>query len=248
METIILFGKEIEVISQEGLYSIRLNNDKPSVPIIPCDKDIMEFVLEQVPEYLEKIHVYVGNQKMITFDRDDFSNKQNLFPFSFPYSLVYSAYTDIKLEYNAKYVVSNSVVELVDEYTEEIEYSNNEVEIYDGCDYHIGYLVSRKMVPTGRQIGKVIKGATVTLPQIRFGVSKSDKAKNKMFELPVWETITLNPKYDEAYIQHLLNNRYLQMKDGSSIADAIQTGLPFEAKVQNIIRFTCGIAGKAFVF
>jgi hypothetical protein len=79
-------------------------------------------------------------------------------------------------------------------------------------------------------------------------VSESDKAKNKLFELPVWETITLNPKYDEAYIQHLLNNRYLQMKDGNSIIDAIQTGLPFEAKVQNIIRFTCGIAGKAFVF
>jgi hypothetical protein len=114
-------------------------------------------------------------------------------------------------------------------------------------DYHYGRRVHRKTVPTGRQVSKVIKGGSVVIPGLMFDVIPSDPT-NSFVALNVWETITIDATFDEAYIRRLVDKYHLHVPDGSDVVEMAKSGKPFTAKVQNIINFNQGIAGKVYVF
>jgi hypothetical protein len=245
MEFINIHNEQVEISSKDHCYKLRLNDDRM---LIRRDSDILEMVLQDAPDYLVKVHFCIGNQRMMTFVKDEFINKQNLFPQGIPISLATFLYSDLEFEYDGEYIDANLTTVMVDEYIEEIEISEEEDEFFDGSDYIYGRSVHRKMVPTGYQVSKVIKGADVTLPKVQFGVIKSDKPKTDQYDLPIWESFTIKPSEDEVYIQRLITKYNLKMKDGSDVSNALKSGKPLEAKLQNIIRFSGGMAGKAFVF
>lgn len=248
MESITLPSDEIEVSSIIPRCNVRLNKEHDR--LIPYGFDINQFKVIDAPEYLEKVHVYIGDSQAVTFYKEDFADQQNLFPQGFPLSQSKYFYVDVQLEYNDDYVTSHQTSELVDEYEEVIEYSDTEEEFFDGHDYHYGQRVHRSQVKTGRKVSKITKGAIVVRPQLLFElVPPPEQQSDTISRIPVWERITINPKTDDAsYVERLMNQYKLQTLDDTPVLTAHEKGVPFQAKLQNLIHFSGCIAGKVFCF
>ena len=255
--SLVVPSSEVLVTSEHPRHSVRLNNnvsqysDKPRV--IPSGHDIVSFVLEDIPEHLVKLHVNVCNQHVITFDKHELVEQNNLFPQGFPMSLSWAVYVDIILEFDKDYVLANEVTEMVDEYEEVVEHSDTEEEFYDHWseEYRHGSRVHRKQVPTGRKISKVVERAMVMTPRLVFDTVESERdVNNGRFLLPVWESITINPvRDDKEYVQRLVDKRKLHIPGSTvNVVEMLKAGKPFDAKIENMINFGNGFAGKCFVF
>jgi hypothetical protein len=235
---------DVDIVSTHPCHNVRLNNHYER--IIPEGFDIVSFSISHAPEHLTKVHVYIGNSRVVSFDRSDITN---LLPQGLPSSLVTYQYVDVELEYCKGYIENNESYEMVDEYEEKIEYSDTEEEFYDGCDYFYGQRVHRSQVPTGRQVRKITEPATVLQPELQFTVKQSNLENNTQTTLPIWEKITIDPQtFDEDYVQRLVDKYQLQTLDGTDPCDTLKKGEPFEAKLRNAIHFSCGMASKVYVF
>jgi hypothetical protein len=249
--SVVVPSSEVLVTSAHPRHSVRLNNDGHSD--IPRGHDIVSFVLEDIPDHLVKVHVHIGNGHAITFDKVELVEHKNLFPQSFPMSLSWGLYVDIVLEFDKEYALANEVTEMVDEYEEVVEHSDTEEEFYDHWseEYRHGSRVHRKQVPTGRKISKVVERAKVMTPRLVFDTVESERDVNKgSFILPVWESITINPvRDDEEYVQSLVDKYKLHIPGSeANVVEMLKGGKPFDAKIENLIRFTGGFAGKCYVF
>jgi hypothetical protein len=229
-------------------YNVRLNPEGNND--IPKEHDITSLVIVNPPEYLEKIVLMIGNYTTMTFERDDFNQGQNLFPDGFLMSKSVYMYNDLVFHYNKEYVEEHVMKRLVDEYKEEVIVSDIEEEFYDGCEYHYGYRVTRKEIPTGNKIEIVIEGADVIVPELRFTIAPGDVESNSSIKQPFWEKILVNPKDNEEkrFIRRLVDNYKFHTIDGTSVEDAIEIGKPFYGKVENILHYTNGMAAKVYSF
>jgi hypothetical protein len=242
---IVVPQEEVAVVSCSPSHSIKLNDE------VPRGFDITKLIIEDFPEYLAKVHLHIGGNHAMTFDKEDILNKQNLFPQGFPLSLCEYMYVNVMFEYEAEYVDANVTTELVDEYVEEVEFSDTEEEYYDGCDYYFGRRVHRKQVPTGRQIKQICEGAPVVIPQLTIDIVETDKEQNTSLVLPVWDSITIdpsNPKFDERYIQRLIEGFKLHSRDGSDVMECYKNGKVVKCKLENFIRFCNSMAAKTHCF
>lgn len=251
--TVVVPEQKVEVVSQLPWHSVRLNNDVAvdGERLMPRGCDITELKLVDVPECLMKVHVYGGGGHLMTIERKDFCDGKNVFPEGFPLSLAWGFYIDLKFVYDDAYVLANEVSKMVDEYEEVVEQSDTEEEFYDSWsnEYHHGYRVHRRQVPTGRKVSEVVEGAKVSVPQMDFVTVKSERDRSEQFILRVWEDITIDPaRDDEPYLMRLKEKYKLHMADGSCVFEALKAGKPFKAKVENMIRFNDGFVGKVFCF
>lgn len=241
--------RDISITPDRCRHSMKLNGDDVA-PLVPRGHDITSFVLEDLPEHLVKVHVHIGGMHAVTFHREDFVEKQNMFPKGFPLSMCLYNYVELILEYDQGFVSANSKIEMVDEMAEEILYSDSEDEFYDhdtGC-YSFGHRVHRVPVYTGRKIANVVEGARARTPRLLISVEKSTHDdKEAVVCLPVWERMLIDPVDDEALaeVQRLVNTRKLHVAN-RSVDDMVRAGQPFEAKLENMIRFKGGLAGKAW--
>ena len=217
---------------------------------IPNKHDITSLVVVNPPEYLEKIVLLIGNIKTMTFEREDFNQGQNLFPNGFFLSKSVYMRNDIVFHYSKEYVQAHETRVLQDEYKEEVIISDSEEEFYDGCDYYYGYRVTRNSKPTGKQIEVVTQGADVIVPELHFIVAPGDADFNSSFKQPFWEKIQVNPSSEEEkkYIGRLVNKYKFHTMDGTPVEDAIATGKPFYGKVENVLYYNDGLAGKMITF
>lgn len=248
-EVVSVPSKKVDVFSSLPLYSFQLNTNGDRC--VPAGLDISKLVLVDVPDNLVKVHVWAGGSHLMSFDRKDFCEGKNVFQEGFPVSACWAFYIDLKFEYDGDYVLTNEVTEMVDEYEEVVEHSNTEEEFYDtlGDRYYLGCRVHRKKVPTGRQVPKVLKGATVYVPQLDFEVKKSDTYSGEQVLMHIWETIKIDPaRDDEPYLRRLTEKYKLHMEDGSCVFERLKLGKPFEAKIENIIRIKDGMVAKVFLF
>lgn len=242
---IVVPQEQVNVVSCSPSHSIKLNDE------VPRGFDITKLIVEDCPEYLAKVHLHIGGNHAMTFDKEDIVNKHNLFPKGFPLSLCMCMDVDVRFEYEAEYVDANVTTELVDEYVEEVEYSDTEEEYYDGYDYCFGHRVHRKQLPTGRQVKRVCEGAPVVIPQLTIDIVETDKEQNTSFVLPVWESITIDPSnlnFDKMYIQRLIERYKLHSCDGSDVMECYKNGKVVMCKLENYIRFCDGMASKTHVF
>lgn len=255
--SVVVPAREVCVTSVLPQFSVRLNSDASYYGgdpcVIPRHHDIVSFVLEDIPVHLVKVHVHIGNGHAITFDKDELVEYKNLFPQGFPMSLSWGLYVDIILEYDKEYVYANEVRTMVDEYEEVVEKSETEEEFYDDWneEYRHGYRVHREKVPTGQKISKVVQGATVMTPHLVFHTVESTlDAKKGTFSLPVWQNITINPAGDnEEYVQRLVDKFKLHIPGSeANVVEMLKAGKPFDAKIENVIRFTGGFAGKLYIY
>lgn len=221
MIPIIYQSEQVILKSDEPTYSICLNNEQNR--LIPQNCDIKGISID-FPSELDKVHVIIGNQIVATFDRN-MIDELKTFPIYM--SLLDYMYCRIEFEFNKQWLFDNEEYYYDAEMKETIWYGD-EVEVYDGNDYHTGKQVFHKIEPTGRK-NRYSKGLTVTIPQIVFNVETMDKSL-KEIKVPVKQKIDLTGA-DNSYKEYLINK--YDMKDGF---------------VTNTLYYKSGMAGLTNVF
>lgn len=253
METRVHPSKTIEIRSLNfnvclGLQDERFSRKYDDAVDIPRKYDIKSLVIVDPHDCLEKIRVLIGKSVIMTFDREDFSKGQNILPMGLYLTKSTCMYSELEFIYNKDYIEEHSEYVWQDEYKEEVITSDTEEEYYDGCDYHYGYRVTRKQVPTGQKIKVVTKGPEVTVPELRFTIQEASFEDYDSVSIPFWETIRVDPSVDTEYIRKLVTRNKFQTLNGMSIDEAIENGKPFNGRVENILRYSGGMASKLYVF
>lgn len=214
-------------------------------------QDITSFIVTNAPTYLNKIHIIIGGSRVASFEREDFITGKNLFPQGLPVSKSYYHIAKVSFEYEHEYVMENEEFVMEDEYIEEPVLSEEEEEFYDGCDYIWGRrVVGHKMVPTGRQVKKVIKRVLVDIPTVSIEVSRADEDTFDMpARVPVWESLFIDQNFiNTEYLNRLIEKHRLHVPNDEDINEVYNKGKPFTAKVRNFINFMNGMAAKVYVF
>lgn len=222
---------------------ITLYDDTPQ-QLLRSD-DIISFSVQNPSNFLKSIHFIIGGSRIASFDREDFIDGKNLFPQGLPISKSYFHITKVEFEYNHDYITDNEESIMIDEFILEPELSDEEEMFFDGDGYISGRRVtSYKNVPTGRQVKKILKPATVEIPEVHIEVGQVGQSN-----IPVWESIHIDQKsIDEDYLNRLIEKSHLHMPSGEDVKTLYSKGNPFTAKLQNNIHFHNGMAAKSYVF
>ena len=206
--------------SQDNVKSICLNLERHrKVP----DGYNIHGILVDFPENLDSIQICIGNSVLAVFTS---SMKSELAIFPIYLELSRYMYTHIEFVYNKEWLRQNETILSDDEYIEQIEYDDEEQEIFDGHEYHVGRVVSRKQVPTGN---KLRGPAKVTLPKVTMLCERNDLDTDTIVEVPVLEKVK---NMDETYRRYLETNR----------------GLNADEYAINVIVYRSGMAGLKYVF
>jgi hypothetical protein len=226
MEPIVLEPIELSLTSINNQHSICLNNDKGW--LIPRDCNVMGIIMEYPPE-LDEIRLVIGNSVICTFDRHMMDDLK-----TFPIYTSLSEYMYCRLEfaYNKEWLLEREEYTYEDEYVENVWF-NDEVEVFDGCEYHVGKRVIRKDVPTGNKKRVVTRGVPVSVPKIVFNIEANGNLTQK--EVPIKQKIILTG-LDAGYKEHLKNKFNMKQIDEN-------TGI-----VTNMLYYAGGMAGLRFVF
>lgn len=230
---VIIPQREACVTSAEWCrYKIRLNNDCGE-RIVPRGYDIASIHMDfPKNEGLMKVQVVIGGDHSVVATLHP--SRPQLATFPVYMSKAKYMYTDLVFVYEREWVKSREQYTMVDEYTEEVTYGDEEVEIYDGYEYHTGQVVRRKAVPTGRKVREVTRGAMVTIPEVRIGIQES--TGEDPIEVEMRHEIDL--KNVDAERRAWLTSKYnLEVDDDAS------TGV-----VDNRVRYHQGMAGLAYTF
>lgn len=224
---------------------ITLYNDTPK-QLLRSD-DIISFSVKNPSNFLKSIHFIIGGSRVASFDREDFIDGKNLFPQGLPISKSYFHITNVEFEYDHDFITDNEESIMVDECIEEPKLSEIEEEFFDGDTFTWGRrVIGFKSVPTGRQVKKILKPATVEIPEVHIEVGQFGLGQSN---IPVWESIHIDQKnIDEGYLNRLIEKHYLHMPNGEDVKTAYSKGNPFTAKLQNNILFHNGMAAKTYVF
>jgi hypothetical protein len=210
------------IILQSEQVVLTSNNETNR--LIPQDCDIKGISIDY-PFELDKVHVIIGNQIVATFD-SNMIDELKTFPIYL--SLLKYMYCRIEFEFNKQWLLDNEQYRYEDEYVEEC-WLGDELEVYDGDEYHVGKQVFRKEKPTGNKRRVITKGVTVTVPKIVFDIEPMDKNLVKI-RVPVKQKINLTGA-DNTYKDYL-TNKY-NLKDGF---------------VTNTLFYNGGMAGLTNVF
>lgn len=161
------------------------------------------------PDNLKHIVISFADQSII-FDKD---MQEYMKTFPIYLTLCSYLYINISFIYDDDWFNSNIEFVSVKEYKEVDEYSDEKVTIWDGYEYHTGYIVTEtKMVPTGNIVSKVTKGVEVTLPEIRFDVAKIEHNK-KALSHPVKQKFKLSDDIPPEYKKRLFEKYNLTLID-----------------------------------
>ena len=141
---------------------------------VPYNYDLTSLSFDDIPYYLTNIDIVVGRSVMapplISTKCRDIEPAKNILAKCPPGILLSKRqYMDItiKFKYDEKYIAENAEYDMEeDEYKEEMSYSDNEIEVYDGYQTRYGRRVHRRLKPTGKKIRRVLTRASLTVPSI----------------------------------------------------------------------------------
>lgn len=189
MTEIIVKSQTTCLTAENNKHRTRLNKERDE-RIIPEGYDISGVNFTNQPAWLVNVNILCMGSIIASFDQN---NLPNLASFPIYVSLSPYAYIDIELEFDKNWLEKQEEYEMVDEIIEEVEHSDTEIEVFDGAEYHIGKVVRRKLVPTGRKVRKVIKGVEITIPSMTFKIKKNNKTSiPRIVEVPVRQKINTN--------------------------------------------------------
>lgn len=207
---------------------------------IPQKHDVTAISLKKIPEGLEAIEIYIGEQKIFEIDnlQPDINLLDNILPLSKSYYMV----TKLGFRFNKEYLDNNIKFEWIYETKDVEDISDTEIEIYDGLNYHKGNIVHRKRITTGNKIKHFIKFA-IELPDLTIHTVESTKDSKESYVMPIWQKIKVFPNDNKTYLDKCVKNYGLQTINGLSIDEAITKTEPFICKIKNHLRFQEGMAG-----
>jgi hypothetical protein len=168
IEHVMVPQQTVGVSSLQPYYVFSINNERTGNALIPHHCELLSLIIKHVPETLESIDLICGGSKIKTYGKEDIMKGENLLPVDYA-SMSYFYYTDIHFRYDTHYIESNEIYEMMEEYKEEEQLSDNETEYFDGHNYFSGRRVNRKVVPTGTK-KKIIEEAKVIMPELQFTI------------------------------------------------------------------------------
>ena len=156
-------------------------------------------------------------------------------------------YVDINIEFrfDDKYITKHAEYDVEeDEYEEEVSYSDNEIEVYDGYQTQYGRRVHRRLKPTGKKIRRVLTPALLQVPSISMTFQPTEHHESNVVT-PFWQKIYLCPEDREELVANLISKHKLHSEQTDNI---IQTLLPIICFVENSIRYSCNMCNLSYSF
>jgi hypothetical protein len=203
-------------LTNKNTYTIRITDEpNETVPsILPRDKDVQSMHLT-FPDDLEELRVQIAGKTMARFRKEDDHTQFPIYT-----SLLHYCHIDLEFVFDD---TNWSPVEMT-KYNKEIDVTQ-EIDIYDGCEYHRGHPVTYKLVTyTGKE-------KTVTRPSITFILAPPTTLVNP--KVPVRELVR---NIDTEYKVKLEKRHNLTMVSET-------TGY-----ATNYIYYGGGLAGNQYVF
>lgn len=246
-------GKKVVLDSQNNhSYRITLSND------ISKGHDLISLTLSQKPTGLDFIELLINNEtvKILEVKGDDIKINENLLSCEIPLSKCYlSPICSLVFHFDKTYLEEHESYELVDEWVEKEEYLDEEIEIFDGYEKHIGKPVTRLQVHTCKKIKRIIQGVESVIPNIQLETKISEHNANEHLRLPIWQYYKTFPIDDPQQLRRLVHtyeltplhysndkSRYLDLEE------LIKLGQPFQCKIRNYVDFVSGLAHLYIIY
>ena len=220
---VVITGSNICVKSDDNTHVHRVR--------LPDQGNISSIKISQVPEGLLRIHYLIGNNTILSVEKCDIKlDNASLFP-SFPTSLAY--YMTKTLEF----VYDNTNMEqqtFYDEEVDEISYSNEDVEIFDGSEFIFGKLVTRTKKTTGKQSCRY-----TFVPDVIVTVDDPvTEPKRECVDVPFWKAVQLRVSDNRWIVDRKI--RVKKTLEGQEIHFIQEDGAYL---VEHFIRFSGGCCG-----
>ena len=211
MEELVIPEKEVTLVNKNH-YTLRLTDKKN--PLLPRDKDVKSMKIDFSEDMVE-LRVVIMGKVMARYRKGDNISQLPIYT-----SLLSYCHVDFEFVFDDNNWTPAEMTKVV----EEID-NSEEIDIFDGIDYHRGRKVTYKNVTyTGRE-------KVVTIPTMTFTLAPPTNLKNP--KVPVREFIT---NFDLKYKSHLEQYHELTMTSETS------------GYVTNYIYYHTGIAGIQYVF
>lgn len=152
---------------------------------LPDDVDLTAVSISRVPKGLEKVSFQIGCMDIFSYEGDDIVAEVSLIPDNLPTGL---ACYHLK---HVCFIFGTKKTEMVEEELVDIEYSDEEVEFFDGEEIRVGRKVKKIPRKTGRIIEKTI-GYKIDIPDVRYSFKERTIDKNYR-SIPVWKKVELCP-------------------------------------------------------
>lgn len=217
-------------------YKINLRNE------IPKEYDIIEGMDFEFPEHLDYMFLEIGGHR-IKIDKDDFKKEISTLPLYL--SEAKCAEFHLVLVYDKAWIESQEEYVYEDEYKEIEEIDEDEhCTVFDGYYYHTGVVVHTNIVPTGKQVKKIIKGVDVVIPNLILKVVKQAPT-NLPFEMPFRYKIDLKKIREDNRVKNLIYEDYKQrlVENYGLVEIDEDTGY-----ITNKLRYISGLAGLMYTF
>jgi hypothetical protein len=173
--------------------------------------------ISTLPDEFDAVYVCFGAGGWAKFDRASFGEVEKM-----PVLLSRIDYVpvNIMLRCNAEYLMQHEQYVMEDEFRTVEELGDDEVEIDNGGSRHIGKIVTRVRVPTGRQVRKVTCPVDVEVPEIVLHLCYKHlkvpyKTLRERYDVPFLESIDLETCGEEL-VQKLKSWGELVMVDGKA--------------------------------
>lgn len=109
--------------------------------------------------------------------------------------------------------------------------------------YFFGKAVTRRQVPTGSRIKRIIRSVQCSIPEIRIETIRSVDT-GAYAEMPVWQKGMIDPDRHRWIVQ---NFEVHALDRNRTVEELMKIGEPFSAKFKNFLRLQEGRAGFRFI-
>jgi hypothetical protein len=211
MEELVIPEQEVTLVNK-NFHFLRLTDEKN--PLIPRDKDV-KYMTMDFPEDMIELRVIIMGQTMARYRKGENHSELPIYT-----SLLSYCHVDFEFVFDDSNWSSVEMIKTVKEIDE-----TEEIDIFDGMEYHRGHRVTYKpTVYIGRE-------KRVKIPTITFYLAPPTELKNP--KVPVRELVT---NIDAEYKTRLEQKYNLTMVDETS------------GYATNYIYYMGNMAGKQYVF
>lgn len=248
MSTITAPETTVKLNSQVSTYTLLLYDPiRPdNYPInVPIGYDVTSLSLSSITEGLEKVGVIIGDALIFEIKVADIKANENILECALlPLSKCRCMQGKLVFYFDKQYLEERESFDWVDE-TESEEYFYEEVEIFDGCDYHIGRIVERIEVPTGKKIKFITQRVKCLVPEIKIQIVKSTIV-DKPFNIPIWQNLMITPEMYQILAKSTFNHEIIILDKHSSLEELLLSDKPFPCRVKNSLRIQDGMVGFVY--
>jgi hypothetical protein len=167
---------------------------------------------------------------IFSYEGDEILPGVSLIPNNLPTSL---AYYHLK---HVCFIFGTKKTEMVEEELVDVQYSDEEVEFFDGDEIRVGRKVKKIPRKTGRIIEKIV-GYEIDIPDVRYSFKQKTVDPNYR-SIPVWKKVELCPD-DNSWI----SSRKVKTLDGEDVSYITEKK---KYLLENILTFGEGYGGLRY--